>query len=182
MGVAGHGKHHPRWRRSSALTLAGVEARLVITAVVVERRSQAEVAREHHVSKGWVSKPVARYRAEDDARSSLAPGDRRRHRRRFPTRRSSSSSSSASGSAVNDWTPAPTRSVGTSSTTTRSGSPGRRSTAPRAAAGPSPGPPQAAPILVHPLRRRAAQRAVAGRLHPLPPRHRRRRRDPVLAR
>ena len=43
------------------------KARLVITAVVVEGRSQAEVARDYGVSQGWVSKLVARYRAEGDA-------------------------------------------------------------------------------------------------------------------
>ena len=42
------------------------KARLVITAVVVEGRSQAEVARSYGVSKGWVSKLVARWRAEGD--------------------------------------------------------------------------------------------------------------------
>jgi transposase InsO family protein len=39
----------------------------VITAVVVEGRSQAEVARSYGVSKGWVSKLIARYRAEGEA-------------------------------------------------------------------------------------------------------------------
>jgi transposase InsO family protein len=43
------------------------KARLVITAVVLEGRSQAAVAREYSVSKGWVSKLVARYRAEGEA-------------------------------------------------------------------------------------------------------------------
>jgi len=38
------------------------KARLIITAVVVEGRSQAEVARSYGVSKGWVSKLLARYR------------------------------------------------------------------------------------------------------------------------
>jgi transposase InsO family protein len=42
------------------------KARLVITAVVVEGRPQAEVARAYGVSKGWVSKLVARYRVEGD--------------------------------------------------------------------------------------------------------------------
>jgi len=42
------------------------KARLVITAVVLEGRSQAEVARTYGVSKGWVSKLVARYHAEGD--------------------------------------------------------------------------------------------------------------------
>jgi len=42
-------------------------ARLVITSVVVEGRSQAEVARAYGVSRGWVSRLVARYRAEGEA-------------------------------------------------------------------------------------------------------------------
>jgi transposase InsO family protein len=50
-------------------------ARLVITAVVVEGRSQADVARAYAVSKGWVSKLVARYRAEGEA--ALEPRSRR---------------------------------------------------------------------------------------------------------
>jgi transposase InsO family protein len=51
------------------------KARLVITAVVIERRPQAEVAREYQVSKGWVSKLVARYRVEGDA--AFEPRSRR---------------------------------------------------------------------------------------------------------
>jgi transposase InsO family protein len=47
----------------------------VITAVVVEGRSQAEVARTYGVSKGWVSKLVARYRAEGEA--AFEPHSRR---------------------------------------------------------------------------------------------------------
>jgi len=43
------------------------KARLVITAVVVGGRSQGEVAREYGVSQGWVSRLVARYRAEGEA-------------------------------------------------------------------------------------------------------------------
>lgn len=43
------------------------KARLIITAVVLEDRTQAEVARTYGVSKGWVSKLVARYRAEGEA-------------------------------------------------------------------------------------------------------------------
>lgn len=53
------------------------KARLVITAVVVEGRSQAEVARDYNVSKGWVSKLLARYRAEGDA--ACEPRSRRPH-------------------------------------------------------------------------------------------------------
>jgi transposase InsO family protein len=51
------------------------KARLVITAVVVEGRSQSEVARAYGVSKGWVSKLVARYRAEGEA--AFEPRSRR---------------------------------------------------------------------------------------------------------
>ncbi|MEZ7125816.1 IS481 family transposase [Nonomuraea sp. AD125B] len=51
------------------------KARVVITAVVVEGRSQAEVARAYGVSKGWVSKLVARYRAEGEA--AFEPRSRR---------------------------------------------------------------------------------------------------------
>ena len=51
------------------------KARLVITAVVLEGRSQAEVARSYGVSKGWVSKLVARYRAEGEA--AFEPRSRR---------------------------------------------------------------------------------------------------------
>lgn len=46
-------------------------ARLVITAVVVEGRSQADVAVAYGVSKGWVSKLLARYREEGEAAFEL---------------------------------------------------------------------------------------------------------------
>jgi len=51
------------------------KARLIITAVVLEGRSQAAVAREYEVSKGWVSKLVARYRVEGDV--AFEPRSRR---------------------------------------------------------------------------------------------------------
>jgi transposase InsO family protein len=51
------------------------KARLVITAVGLEGRSQAEVAGEYRVSKGWVSKLIARYRAEGEA--AFEPRSRR---------------------------------------------------------------------------------------------------------
>src|SRR6185312_10766737 len=53
------------------------KARLVITAVVTEGRSQGEVARAYGVSQGWVSRLVARYRQEGAAASgprSRRPG------------------------------------------------------------------------------------------------------------
>jgi transposase len=47
--------------------ILGSKARLVITAVVVEGRSQAEVARAYGVSQPWISRLVARWRAEGEA-------------------------------------------------------------------------------------------------------------------
>jgi len=55
------------------------KARLIITAVVIEGRSQASVARDYGVSKGWVSKLITRYRAEGDA--AFEPRSRRPHTR-----------------------------------------------------------------------------------------------------
>ena len=51
------------------------KARLVITAVVIEGRSQGEVARAYGVSQGWISRLVARYRAEGEA--AFEPRSRR---------------------------------------------------------------------------------------------------------
>lgn len=53
------------------------KARLVITAVVVEGRSQADVARAYGVSPSWVSTLVTRYRTEGD--TALEPRSRRPH-------------------------------------------------------------------------------------------------------
>jgi transposase len=52
-------------------------ARLVITAVIVEGRRPIDVARDYKVSRGWVSKLLARYRLEGDA--ALEPRSRRPH-------------------------------------------------------------------------------------------------------
>jgi transposase InsO family protein len=54
------------------------KARLVITAVVVEGRSQHEVARAYGVSQGWISRLVARFRREGEA--AFEPRSRRPHR------------------------------------------------------------------------------------------------------
>lgn len=53
------------------------KARLVITAVVVEGRSQSEVARTYGVSQGWISKLVKRYTLEGEA--AFDPHSRRPH-------------------------------------------------------------------------------------------------------
>jgi transposase len=51
------------------------KARLVITAVIVEGRTQAEVAASYGVSKGWVSKLIARYHLEGEG--AFEPRSRR---------------------------------------------------------------------------------------------------------
>src|ERR1019366_3809882 len=50
-------------------------ARLVITAVIVEGRTQTEVARAYGVTQGWVSRLVARYHQEGEA--AFEPRSRR---------------------------------------------------------------------------------------------------------
>jgi transposase InsO family protein len=51
------------------------KARLVITAVTAEGLSQGEAARRYGVSQGWISKLMARYRAEGEA--AFEPRSRR---------------------------------------------------------------------------------------------------------
>ena len=58
------------------------KARLVITAVLIEGRSQSEVARTYGVSQGWISRLISRYRLEGDA--AFEPRSRRP--RTSPTR------------------------------------------------------------------------------------------------
>ncbi len=53
------------------------KARLVITAVVIEGRSQSAVAREYGVSQSWISRLVARYHREGEA--AFQPRSRRPH-------------------------------------------------------------------------------------------------------
>jgi transposase len=53
------------------------KARLVITAVLIEGRSQSQVARDYGVSQGWVSRLLKRYALEGDA--AFEPRSRRPH-------------------------------------------------------------------------------------------------------
>jgi len=62
------------------------KARLVITAVEIEAITQAEAAARYGVSKGWVSKLVARYRAEGE--TAFEPRSRRPHTSPTTTARS----------------------------------------------------------------------------------------------
>jgi transposase len=54
-------------------------ARYVVDAVVLENRGVREVARDHGVSKSWVSELVRRYR--EGGYEALEPRSRRAHRR-----------------------------------------------------------------------------------------------------
>lgn len=51
------------------------KARLVITAVLVEGRSQSQVARDYGVSQSWISRLVRRYTLEGEA--AFEPRSRR---------------------------------------------------------------------------------------------------------
>ena len=53
------------------------KARLVITAVLIEGRSQSQVARDYGVSQSWISRLVARYTLDGDA--AFEPRARRPH-------------------------------------------------------------------------------------------------------
>jgi transposase len=53
------------------------KARLVITAVLVEGRSQSEVARTYGISQSWISRIVKRYRLEGEV--AFQPRSRRPH-------------------------------------------------------------------------------------------------------
>ena len=54
------------------------KARLVITAVIIEKRSVAEVASAYGVSRSWLYELLARYRHEGE--SAFEPRSRRPHR------------------------------------------------------------------------------------------------------
>jgi transposase InsO family protein len=53
------------------------KARLVITAVLIEGRSQSQVARDYGVSQSWISRLITRYTYEGDA--AFEPRSRRPH-------------------------------------------------------------------------------------------------------
>jgi len=64
------------------------KARLVITAVIVEKRPVSEVARSYGVARSWIYALLARYREEGEGRSRPGRGGRRLRRGRYRTRRS----------------------------------------------------------------------------------------------
>src|SRR5215218_5918698 len=63
------------WAGGSAMPQPTSKARLVITALVVDQQTPAEVAARYGVHRAWVYKLKARYEAEGDA--ALEPRSRR---------------------------------------------------------------------------------------------------------
>jgi len=53
------------------------KARLIITAITIEKLTQNEVARRYGVSQSWVSKLVTRFEQEGEA--ALTPKSQRPH-------------------------------------------------------------------------------------------------------
>ena len=126
------------------------KARLVITAVVVEKRPVAQVVRDYGVSRSWVYELLARYRAEGDA--AFEPWSRRPKTSPRATppatvelvlrlRKQLDEQGLDAGPGHDRLAPGPSRRA-------------------RARAG------QAPPLLLHPLRGRPTQRVLAVRLHP----------------
>ena len=158
------------------------KARLVIVAVTIQNRPVSEVARAYGVARSWVCALVARYRAEGEA--AFEPRSRRPKTSPaaigaeaaeliIKLRKELSGQGLDAGPHTICWhlqhhhgirVPA----VTISRYLTRAGlvtpEPGKR--------------PE---ILLHPVRRRAAERMLAVRLHPLAPGQRHRGGDRVLA-
>ena len=133
--------------------------RLVITAVLAGQ-SQSEVARTYGVSQGWISRLMARYRAEGEA--AFEPRSRAPKSSPGATPPADRRAGAAAAQAARRgrvWTPAPTPSAGTWPTTTPR--PLSRATINRIlvrAGAVTPDPSKRPEELLPPVRSRAAQR------------------------
>jgi transposase InsO family protein len=83
------------------------KARLVITAVIVEKRPVGEVARSYGVARSWVYALLARYRAEGEAaiRAAVAAAEDLTHRDRRGHRRADHQAAEGTGRAGLDAGP-----------------------------------------------------------------------------
>jgi leucine-zipper of insertion element IS481 len=163
------------------------KARLVITAVVIEGRSQGEVARSYGVSQGWISRLAARYRAEGEGAFEL----RSRRPKTPPGAISPRHSGTDHQAAQGTGRAGPGRRAAHDLLAPAAPSPDRRvagdsQPAPRPPGISYPGPEETSPVVVPAVRGRAAERVLAVRLHPLPAEQarrqsRRRYRDHLLA-
>ncbi|WP_232078970.1 helix-turn-helix domain-containing protein [Mycobacterium florentinum] len=143
------------------------KARLVITAVLVEGRSQSQVARDYGVSQGWISRLLKRYTLEGEA--AFEPRSRRPHS--SPTRlaqttieliidirRTLVGKGLDAGPHTIAWHRNTTTGYGFRWPPSAATSPRRDSSNPAH---------KAAQSVLHPLCRRTTQRTLASRLHPL---------------
>jgi len=156
---------------------------LVITAVVIEGRSQSAVAREYGVSQGWISRLVTRYRLEGEA--AFEPRSRRPHSSptRLPQttvdlivelRNKLRTAGLDSGPHTIAWHLEHHHQLQVS-VASISRHPGRGRTD-------HPNTGETSQVLLHSLRRRTTQRTLAGRLHSLVARRQNPHRNPDLAR
>jgi homeodomain-containing protein len=159
------------------------KARLIITAVTVEGRPVSEVARSYGVARSWIYTLLARYQAEGEA--AFEPRSRRP--KTSPTaispetidlivrlRKDLAGHGLDAGPDTIAWHLQHQHQVTVSAATIARVPARPHAGRPRAA--------QATEVVLHPVRRRAAQRVLAVRLHPLSPRRRDRRRGADLAR
>jgi transposase-like protein len=162
------------------------KARLIVTAVVSEKRTKSEVARDYDVSRYWVQQLVQRYLAEGE--TAFEPRSRRPH-----------SSPRAIPAAVEDEIVlAPQGAVSTGTGCRRGHHPHAPGPShPEVRAGPAaatrglddladpdsarvrdPAAAEATPLVLAPVRSRTIQRTLAGRHHPLAAGRRHRGGDP----
>ena len=141
-------------------------ARLVVGAVILEGRSQSEVAREYGVSRQWSERPGRPLPPRTTARwpSSLARGGPSSPRR-TPAPPKNGSWRSARHSTGPGTKPAPPRSRSTSSRNSARHRACQRSGGSSMTAGSSPAAAQAATVILGHRFSRPAQRALAGRHH-----------------
>ena len=159
------------------------KARLVITAVTVEKRPVSEVAKSYGVARSWVYALLARYQAEGEA--AFEPRSRRP--KTSPTaisddtadliirlRKELSGQGLDAGPQTIAWHLEQHHQLNVSAATvsrylSRAGLV-------------TPNPAKRPEVVLHPVRGRHAQRMLAVRLHPLPARQRHGHRGPHLAR
>ncbi len=158
------------------------KARLVITAVTVEKRPVSEVAQSYGVARSWIYALLARYQAEGEA--AFEPRSRRP--KTSPTaisddaadlivrlRKDLAGQGLDAGPQTIAWHLEHRHQVKVSPATVSRY---------LARAGlVTPGPGQATEVVLHPVRGGHAERVLAVRLHPLPARRRHGYRDPDLA-
>jgi hypothetical protein len=150
------------------------KARLVITAVVAERRKPPEVAAAYGVSRSWIYELLARYRAEGEAAFEPRSKRPKTSPRAIPgttvaliteLRKDLAGQGLDAGPDTIAWHLAHHHQIRVSPATISRYL----------------GAVQAAKVVLYPVRRRAAERVLAGRFHPLPARGRDRHRDLDLA-